>query len=119
MLEQLLPAQVFAAFLVFARIGSAFPFHSHAAQLDRRLLSGLSRQAWDSTAEFLRARLTDAVIDSAVGHLPPEYGVLQGDALVALLRARRDALPRAAAHFYRLTAREVDVPVVPAAVPGE
>ncbi|HYR12458.1 MAG TPA: BamA/TamA family outer membrane protein [Longimicrobium sp.] len=94
-----------------ARIGSALPFHSHAAQLDRLLLSGLPRQAWDSTAEFLRARLTDAVIDSAVGRLPPEYGVLQGDALAAVLRARRDGLPQAAARFYRLAAREVDVHV--------
>jgi hypothetical protein len=94
-----------------ARIGSAVPFHSHAAQLDRRLLSSLPRQAWDSTAAFLRDRLTDEVIAAAVERLPPEYRVRGGDELAAVLRARRDGLPAAAARFYRLTAREVDVHV--------
>jgi hypothetical protein len=92
-----------------ARIGSVTVFHDHAGELDRGLLSGLSRPVWDSTAEFLRARLTDDVIDAAVSRLPPEYQARGGDALAAVLRARRDALPEAADRFYRLAAREVDV----------
>jgi hypothetical protein len=94
-----------------ARIGSVTPFHAHAARLDRLLLSSLPRRAWDSTAAFLRVRLTDAVIDSAVGRLPAEYRVMGGRQLAAVLRARRDALPEAAARFYRLVSREVDVHV--------
>lgn len=90
-------------------IRNVIAFHDHADRLDRRLLSSLPRRVWDSTAVSLRARLTDAVIDSAVAHLPLEYGLRQGDELAALLRARRDALPAAAARFYRLMSREVDV----------
>lgn len=92
-----------------ARIGSVVPFHDHAAQLDRRLLSSLPKPVWDSVAHALRARLTDGVIDAAVRRLPPEYQAREGEELAAVLRARRDALPAAAAAFYRLTAREVDV----------
>lgn len=91
------------------RIENVTAFHDHAVQLDRRLLSALPRPVWDSIAGFLRARLTDGVIDAAVRRLPPEYQVRGGEELAALLRARRDALPAAAARFYRLTAREVDV----------
>jgi hypothetical protein len=84
-------------------------YHNQPAELDRLLLTGLSRAVWDSTARQLRARLTDAVIDSAVRRMPPEYFALNGEELAADLKARRDALPEAAADFYRLLAREVDV----------
>jgi type II secretory pathway component PulJ len=111
--EGLIPALVRSQMPTLAQfrkgIDNVAPFHAQAAQLDRHLLSALPRQAWDSTAAFLRARLTDQVIDAAVRRLPPEYQVRGGEALAALLRARRDALPAAAARFYRVTSREVDV----------
>jgi hypothetical protein len=84
-------------------------YHIHPAELDRLLLSGLSREAWDSTANALRARLTDAVIDSAVRRMPAEYVRREGEALAAALKARRDALPTAAAEIYAIMAREVDL----------
>jgi hypothetical protein len=84
-------------------------YHMQPSELDRLLLSELPREVWDSTANTLRSRLTDAVIDAAVRRMPPEYVRRQGEALAAALKARRDALPAAAADFYALVSREVDV----------
>ncbi|HEU0298550.1 MAG TPA: hypothetical protein VFR37_03830, partial [Longimicrobium sp.] len=81
----------------------------NAQLLDRRLLSELPREAWDSAALELRARLTDAVIENAVRRLPPEHYARVGTEMAAALRARRDALPRAADAFYRQVAEVVDV----------
>jgi hypothetical protein len=84
-------------------------YHIHPAELDRLLLSGLPREAWDSTANALRARLTDAVIDAAVRRMPAEYMRREGEELAAALKARRDALPTAAAEIYAIMSREVDL----------
>lgn len=81
----------------------------HAVGLDRRLLSELPRPAWDSVALVLRSRLTDPVIEHALRQLPPEYHRLSADKLARALKGRRDALPGAAAEFYRILTREVDV----------
>ena len=77
--------------------------------LDRRLLVGLERPVWDSVATALQARITDAVIDSAVNRLPPAYLPLDSARLAHALRERRDHLPDAAARFYRHLAAEVDL----------
>jgi hypothetical protein len=90
-------------------------YHVHPAELDRLLLSSLPRAAWDSTAAVLRARLTDAVIDSAVRRMPAEYVRIRGEEFAAALKARRDALPAAAAELYAILAREVDVHTTDAA----
>jgi hypothetical protein len=86
--------------------GNVYGLVQQAQELDRRLLGGLDRRAWDSVAVALRARVTDALIDDAVGLLPPEYQALEGANLSATLRARRDALPAAAAEYYGMMARE-------------
>jgi len=77
--------------------------------LDRRLLTGLEWTAWDSVAQALQARLTDAVIDTAVGRLPVEYQAVDGARLARSLRLRRDHLGDAALRFYRLLAGAVNV----------
>lgn len=89
--------------------GNLYGLIQQAQELDRRLLGGLDRRAWDSVAVGLRARLTDALIDDAVRLLPPEYRALEGENLAATLRARRDRLPEAAAEYYRMMAREPEV----------
>jgi hypothetical protein len=80
-----------------------------ARVLDRRLLSSLERSAWDSVVADLRSRLSDAVIDEAVGRLPKEYQAIHGTWLAATLRARRDLLPSAADRLYKQLAAEADV----------
>ena len=77
--------------------------------LDRRLLTGLDRPAWDSAAAELQGRLTDSVIDGAVERLPAELKAANGAWLAAALKHRRDQLPLAARRFYRMLAAEADV----------
>ena len=77
--------------------------------LDRRFLTGLERPVWDSVANVLRSRLTDAAIAAAVKHLPAEYAPLDAQRLERALRARRDRLNRIAMKFYDLLAGQVDV----------
>lgn len=86
--------------------GDLFGLVQQAQYLDRRLLGGLDRAVWDSVAVVLRARLTDALIDDAVRQMPAEYQALVGAELAATLRARRDAIPAAAAEYYAMMARE-------------
>ena len=75
---------------------------------DRRLLSGLDRPVFDSIASALAARVTDSVIDAAVGALPPEYRSTRPQ-LARVLKLRRDSLPLAAERFYHLLAPYVDI----------
>lgn len=80
----------------------------NSLQMDRRLLSGLERPVWDSIANDLTARLTDAVIDRAVLAMPVEYH-WYAPAFAATLRLRRDHLKKAATTFYLYLAASVDV----------
>jgi hypothetical protein len=77
--------------------------------LDRTLLTGLERAAWDELAAELQARLTDEVIDRAVRQLPDEYEAVDGPRLAQALRSRRDRLRAAADRFYLHLAGEVGV----------
>lgn len=91
------------------RIGRVYGLVEQGQFLDRRLLGGLERTAWDSAVDRVRTRLTDALIDDAVSRLPAAQQALRGEQLRTALRARRDDLPRAAAEFYRMMAREPEV----------
>ncbi|HUR92945.1 MAG TPA: BamA/TamA family outer membrane protein [Gemmatimonadales bacterium] len=81
----------------------------NARVVDRRLLTGLERGAWDSAAADLQSRMTDEVIDASVERLPAELRKKNGPWLAAALKQRRDQLPTAARRFYRLLAVEVEV----------
>jgi hypothetical protein len=63
----------------------------HSLDLDRRLLSGLDRDAFDSTAVWLQSRFTDAVIEQSLRAMPAEYHYTIPQT-AAILRARRDEL---------------------------
>jgi hypothetical protein len=76
--------------------------------LDRRILGGLERTVWDSTARSLQAALTDAVLDDAIARQPAEYAS-ETPRLRAALAARRDGLVDYADRVYELLAREVDL----------
>ena len=90
-------------------LGDIYGLHFQASGLDRQLISSLGLAEWDSIAQFLRTRITDAVIDTAVRRLPPEYYAVDGPRIREALIARREQLPRAAREFYELLNREADV----------
>ncbi|MDB4948576.1 MAG: hypothetical protein JWM27_1225 [Gemmatimonadetes bacterium] len=81
----------------------------NAEFLDRRLLGPLPLATWDSVAASLRARVTDAEIDRALGTLPAGYRARYGDRLASTLRSRRDRLPDVARRFYAILAGEPEV----------
>jgi len=84
-------------------------------ELDRRLLVELDRPVWDSVANSIVSKVTDAIIDAAVAGLPAELQPLNGAELRRNLRARRDRLPAFAREFYRMLAGEVEVHTTDAA----
>ncbi|MET0555389.1 MAG: BamA/TamA family outer membrane protein [Vicinamibacteria bacterium] len=81
----------------------------NGSEQDRRLLVGFAREEFVRAAEALRAQLSDAALEQAARRMPPEWYARDGAALVAALRARRDALPAVAAEYHRHLAGRVDV----------
>lgn len=77
--------------------------------LDRRFLSELEWPVWDSVAKALQGKVTDAVIESAVRRLPPEYYAKNGATLTRVLKVRRDRWEDIARRFYDHLAGEVNV----------
>jgi hypothetical protein len=98
-----------------ANAPNAYRISWNGRALDRQLLAELPKEAFDSTAQWLRARITDAVIDEAIAQLPPEHRVRIGEELAAALRTRREQLPRLAGDFHDLLAGWVDVKTTDAA----
>lgn len=77
--------------------------------LDRRILPVLSWPEWEAVAADLQAKLTDEVLDDAVGRLPEAYAEQVGDDLRDALGNRRDDLVLFARDFYELLAGWVDI----------
>jgi len=80
----------------------------HSLDLDRRLLCGLERAAFDSAAVWLQARFTDAVIEQSLRAMPVEYQHTIPHT-AGILRARRDKLPAVASDFYGYLSPFVDI----------
>ena len=85
-----------------------------ALEMDRRLLGGLSRQAWDSVAQGLARGITNRVIDDAVASLPREYSYSFPE-LTSSLRMRRDSLPALARRYYAVIMEYADIHATDAA----
>lgn len=81
----------------------------NSRSLDRRILSGLERPVWDSTAAFVISRLTDSAIADAARKLPGPYYRLQGAYLVETLKQRRATLHASAISFYQRLAEKPQV----------
>ena len=65
---------------------------ANAIEFDRRVLESLDKSVWDSVATSLQQRITDGVIDNALGTLPPQYAN-DSRAMASKLKARRDPAP--------------------------
>jgi hypothetical protein len=86
-------------------VGSRF---HNANEFDRRLLSSLDRQAWDSIARHVAAAITDDVLERGIRSMPVEYAV-SSNSLLAKLKFRRDSLPKAALEYYDFLSDFVDL----------
>ncbi|WP_400193283.1 hypothetical protein [Hymenobacter sp. B81] len=76
---------------------------------DRVFLGEVSREDWVKTAEDLKTRLTDEVIDQALRRWPDNIYQLHGPEIAAKLKSRRDLLPQLAADYHDLLAEKVEV----------
>ncbi|MDX1546627.1 MAG: BamA/TamA family outer membrane protein [Rhodothermales bacterium] len=82
---------------------------NNGLEQDRRFLNAMTREDFVATARDLQARLSDAVIDSALARWPEPIQDLDAAEFRHLLRVRRDQLPEVAEDFYELLAGVVDV----------
>ena len=71
----------------------------NATQFDERMLGGLDKTVWESTARELQREVTNDLIDRTIAGMPREYAARSAD-IAAKLRARRDHLPEAAMKYY-------------------
>lgn len=81
----------------------------NARYVDRSFLTGLSRQQWIDMAKELQTRVTDEVIEEAIQRLPPESFHIEGESIIAKLKARKLNLVDLAERYYEVLAKEVDV----------
>ncbi len=77
--------------------------------LDRWFLSPLGRSTWDSVTAVISSQLTDSLIERAVRRLPPAIFDREGPALIAVLKERRQRLPRVTDRYYSWLANTVDI----------
>jgi Omp85 superfamily domain len=81
-----------------------------ARNLDRRMANEPGLKQWIEIAEDLKHSLTDAVIEQAVGLLPPEVFPVSGNEMISNLKSRRNHLAEYATAYYKFIAKEVDIP---------
>jgi hypothetical protein len=81
---------------------------TQATEMDRRLLIGLERPAWDSVAAGVVRKIPDQVIEAAVRRLPREYSASFPE-IIGKLKARRDQIPALARVYYRFISGVADI----------
>ncbi len=86
-----------------------YGLHHQARELDRQFLAELSWGDWHSVVTTFEGKMTDQVIDDAVRRLPDPMYEADGEFIAKSLKARRDALPQAAADLYGFLAMDVEV----------
>ena len=77
--------------------------------LDRRILTEMKKDDWDSVTAFVQNQLTDSVIENAINNLPEKILSLSREELKTKLLNRRNNLPAASNEFYYLTNEVADV----------
>ncbi|MFL5727959.1 MAG: hypothetical protein ACJ75J_00615 [Cytophagaceae bacterium] len=80
-----------------------------ASYIDRALLAEVTREEFQQIASSLQSALTDDIIDNAVHQMPPEIYAIHGKEITEKLKSRRDDLPKAAAKYYKMLSKDVDV----------
>lgn len=81
----------------------------NARYVDRFFLTRLNKQDWIAMAEELKLLITDSIIDYSIKLWPDTIYKLDGEAVTAKLKSRRDQLPEYAVEYYNFLAKEVEV----------
>ncbi|MEI6949690.1 BamA/TamA family outer membrane protein [Paraflavisolibacter sp. H34] len=84
-------------------------FNFNARYFDRSFLNSLGQSDWEQEIALVQSRLTDEVLDRAVGRLPPPIRALSGPAILEKLKARRDHLATEGLRYFRFLSRTVDI----------
>ena len=84
-------------------------FNHPARYLDHHLVNLLTLADWITIANDLKKRITDATIDGAVKNLPAEVYPLNGPAIAANIKSRRNGLETYAKNYYLYLSGEVEI----------
>ncbi|HEY1009353.1 MAG TPA: metallophosphoesterase, partial [Daejeonella sp.] len=90
-------------------IGKPADLSIAARNLDRNLLTELTREDWQRIAVQMQSDLTDAIIEGAVKKMPVEVYSEAGQEIIDKLKSRRAQLAAVADEYYRILAKEVTV----------
>jgi len=77
--------------------------------LDRRFLSELTKETWDSVTALVYNKLTDDLIEHAVKQLPKEFFEKAGEEIIAKLKSRRNKLKEFSDDYYEFINQVVDI----------
>ncbi len=88
---------------------NAFNASWNGRGLDRRFLAELGWSEFEEVVLEVQGRLTDEVIDAAVGGLPDSYLEVIGEELSRGLYQRRNRMPQFAREYYELLSGWVDI----------
>lgn len=73
-------------------------------EMDGQWLNQLDEQDWKNAIIQFQNKLTDSVIERAVGKIPPEIYAISGNKLLKKLKGRRNGLLEHAMEYYRFLA---------------
>jgi hypothetical protein len=77
--------------------------------LDKKFLNELSLDTWLEQAKDLQRILTDSLIESSIGLMPPELFKISGEEIIRKLKSRRDQLHKYAGDYYYYLAKKVTI----------
>lgn len=84
-------------------------FNFNGRYFDRDFMNEPSLDVWLTTADSLQQRLTDKVIEEAIGKWPQEVYQHRGDEIIAKLKSQRNNLKDYAKEHYLYLAKAVNV----------
>ncbi len=90
-------------------IGSPADLSIAARNLDRNLLTELTKEDWQRIARQMQSDLTDQIIEGAVQKMPVEVYSEAGQEIIDKLKSRRAQLAAVADEYYQILANEVTV----------
>jgi hypothetical protein len=77
---------------------------------DRYFLNGLDEADWKEQIAYVKSKMTDDLIRSAISRLPDTIYKLTGEKIINTLIARRSILEKEAMKYYRFLSKFPDVP---------